>query len=238
MVNLEGDQKRRYVAGLFGNIARRYDFMNTLMTGGMHHGWRRRAVEKATTSIHGLALDIGTGTGDLALALARTHPITGVVGVDLVPTMVSLAYDKACQKATNTPVSFLVGDALSLPFPDDTFACATSAFLLRNVPDLKMSLEEMVRVVQPGGKVILLEIMPLERGALVPLFRLYFHRIVPFMGALISRDPEAYTYLPKSVDGFLSTESLRELLQEVGLQDVGYNRMGLGTVVLYWGTMG
>ena len=238
MVGLKGEEKRRYVADLFTRIARRYDFMNTLMTGGMHHRWRRRTAQRAMAELDGLALDIGTGTGDLALTLAQTDGVTGVVGVDLVPSMVALAEGKAHSKFENKAAYFLVGDALSLPFPDDTFACATSAFVLRNMPDLKTSLQEMFRVVQPGGRVVSLEITPLERGPFVPLFRLYFHRVVPLVGALISRDRAAYTYLPQSVDHFPSAESLVRLLVEVGLRDVGYERMGLGTVVLYWGTKG
>jgi len=238
MVGLKDEEKRRYVAALFARIAHRYDFMNTLMTAGMHHRWRRRAAERATAGLDGLALDIGTGTGDLALALAKANGVTGMVGLDLVPAMVALAEGKAHSKVVNKAVYFLVGDALSLPFPDDTFACVTSAFALRNMPDLKTSLQEMARVVQPGGRVVSLEIMPMERGPFGPLFRLYFHRVVPFVGALIAGNRAAYTYLPQSVEHFLSIESLAQLLEEVGLRDVGYERMGLGTVLLHWGTKG
>ena len=236
MVGLKDEEKRRYVAHMFGRIAYRYDLMNTLMTGGMHHHWRRRAVERATTGLKGCALDIATGTGDLALALALAEGVTAAVGLDLVPPMISLANGKASSKSVSKAVHFLVGDALSLPFPDDTFACVASAFGLRNMPDLHASLEEMGRVVRPGGLVVSLEIVTMERGLFEPLFRLYFHRFVPLVGALIARNKAAYTYLPRSVDLFPSANSLATLLEEVGLRDVGYERMALGTVAVHWGT--
>ncbi len=236
MGGLKDEEKRRYVAEMFARIARRYDLMNTLMTAGMHHRWRRRAVEEATIGLRGAALDVATGTGDLALALARVEGVTTVVGLDLVPPMISLAKRKASSKATGSPVHFLVGDALSLPFPSDSFVCVASGFALRNMPNLRASLEEMVRVVQPGGRVTSLEIVTLEGGLFSVLFRLYFHRLVPLVGALISRNRSAYTYLPQSVDRFPTANSVAELLEEVGLQDVGYEHMAFGTVVVHWGT--
>ena len=130
-----------------------------------------------------------------------------------------------------------MGDGLSLPFPDDTFVCATSGWGLRNMPDLKGSLAEMVRVVKPGGRVVSLESMPTEGGILGPPFRLFFHHIVPLMGQLVARDREAYTYLPRSVDRFVTAEAMVALFQEVGLREVGYRRMGLGAVAIHWGTV-
>jgi demethylmenaquinone methyltransferase/2-methoxy-6-polyprenyl-1,4-benzoquinol methylase len=258
---LQGEAKRRYVADLFTRIAPRYDTMNTVMTGGMHHRWRKLAAAVATQGLEGVALDMAAGTGDLAFALAEERGIRGVVGLDLLPEMVARAHSKALARGvegflhpgqrTGSPdkpvppehvpdvrgkIQFAVGDALSLPFPDNTFACATSAWGLRNMPDLRRSLEEMVRVVRPGGRVVSLESMPLEGGPFRPMFRLFFHHIVPLMGQLIARDRAAYTYLPRSVDMFLSINDLARNFEEVGLADVGYKRMGLGAVAVHWGT--
>ena len=233
---LLGDEKRRYVADLFSRIAPRYDLMNTLMTAGMHHRWRKIAATIASNGVEGTALDVATGTGDLALALARKKGVTGVVGLDLLQDMAARAHSKASSKGQGSATQFAVGDGLSLPFPDSTFSCATSAWGLRNMPDLRGSLEEMVRVVRPGGKVVSLESMPVEKGVFKPVFRLFFHSLVPFLGQIVGRNRAAYTYLPQSVENFLTVGALAQLFETVGLQDVGYRTFGLGAVAVHWGT--
>ena len=237
---LRGQAKRLYVADLFTRIAPRYDLMNTLMTGGMHHRWRKVAARVATRGLEGLALDVATGTGDLAIALARAPGIKGVVGLDLLREMVTRAQTKCSSSADRQGRSlkprFMVGDALSLPFRDNTFVCATSAWGLRNMPDLEGSLVEMVRVVVPGGRVVSLESMPLEKGLLRPLIKLGLHHVVPLMGQLIGGDRAAYTYLPRSVDRFLTAQALARTFEEAGLRDVGHIKMGFGAVAVHWGT--
>ena len=236
---LRGDAKRRYVAELFSRIAPRYDLMNTLMTGGMHHRWRRVAARIAASSMEGPALDVATGTGDLAFALAGVKGITRVVGVDLLAEMVARSRWKALSRGeADSRTYFAVCDALSLPFPDGSFACATSAWGLRNMPDLAGSISEMARVVMPGGKIVSLESMPMERRAIRPLFRFFFHSLVPLMGQLIGRDRAAYTYLPQSVESFLTADALAQLFEDLGLQDVGYRTFGLGAIAVHWGTKG
>ena len=129
----------------------------------------------------------------------------------------------------------MLADALSLPFPDASFACATAGFSLRNMPDLRQALAEMVRVVQPGGRVSTLELTPPRSGAKWSLLRLYSHRLVPLLGQLVAGDRSAYTYLPQSVDHFLKAERLAALLGELGLSDVGFSRLGFGMVTIHWG---
>ena len=238
--DLQGQAKRRYVADLFSRIAPRYDLMNTLMTGGMHHRWRKVAATKATQGLEGLALDVATGTGDLAVAIAKVPNIKGVMGLDLLPEMVTRAQTKSFSPSDHQGrlliPQFMLGDGLSLPFCDNTFVCATSAWGLRNMPDLEGSLVEMVRVVKPGGRVVSLESMPLERGPLRPFIHLGLHHVVPLMGQLIGRDRAAYTYLPRSVDRFLTAQALARTFEEVGLKDVSYLRLGFGAVAVHWGT--
>ena len=230
---LSGDERRAYVRELFARIARRYDLMNTLMTGGMHYRWRTQAARIAATGPPGIALDIATGTGDFALALDRQPGIQSVVGLDIVPQMVQMARSKSKDR-----LNLVVGDALSLPFPDDTFCCATSGFGLRNMPDVHATLAELARVVQPGGKVVILEIIPLrEDSPLRPLFRPYFHWLVPLAGQLVAGDRRAYTYLPRSVDRFLTREGVRELFGAAGLQDTGSRLLAFGTVAIHWGVV-
>ncbi len=236
MAELQGEARRRYVGEMFARIAPRYDLMNTPMTLGAHHRWRKPAARLATRGLRGAALDVATGTGDLALALARASGMERVVGLDLLPGMVALARKKALARGLAGRVGFLVGDGLALPFPDGAFACVTSAWGLRNMPDPRASLEEMARVTAAGGRVVSLESVPVRGSPLGPFFRLYFHQVVPLLGQVIAGDREAYTYLPRSVDGFLPAERLAGLFQEVGLADVGYRRLGLGAVAIHWGT--
>ncbi len=233
MAGLTGADRQRYVADLFARISRRYDLMNDVMTMGMHRGWKRRTAALATQSLPGPALDVSTGTGDLAFQLARLLVTDHVVALDLLPEMIALARGKGARQ--NCGVSFLVGDALSLPFPCETFACATAGFSLRNMPDVRQAVGEMTRVVRPGGRVALLELSPMETGLKARLFRLYFHGMVPLVGNLIAGDRAAYSYLPQSVDRFYDADELAGILRESGLRQVAYKRLGFGTVCLHWG---
>ena len=236
MANLSGDAKQTYVADLFARIAGRYDLMNSLMTGGMHHRWKSQTARITAAGLTGAGLDIATGTGDLAFALSRQQGITASVGVDLLPEMISLAQAKKSKTSASKDPSFLLGDALSLPFPDNTFACATAGFSLRNMPDLPLAIAEMARVVRPGGRVTTLELTPMPSGLKTGLFRFYFHRIVPLVGQIIAGDRTAYTYLPQSVDYFLQADRLAGLFSQVGLTNVGYRKLGFGTVAIHHGT--
>jgi len=250
MAELKGEAKQRYVAQMFARIAGRYDLMNTLMTGGMHRRWRRKTAQITAQGLVGvplagprLALDVATGTGDLAFALAKQPGIDRAVGLDFLPEMIALAQAKARARGLAGQTSLIVGDALALPFPNASFACATAGFSLRNMPDLPQALAEMVRVVRPGGRVTTLELTPLSAGIKsgpfnrlrAGLFRVYFHRLVPLLGQLIAGDKSAYTYLPQSVDRFLQADNLARLFQDLGLTGVGYLKLGFGTVALHWG---
>lgn len=236
MPQLKGEARQRYVADLFSRISPRYDLMNTLMTGAMHHRWKRRTAALTAAGLEGPALDIATGTGDLAFALSGRPGITHAVGVDLLPEMLSVGLHKSRRRGLQDSVTLLAGDALSLPFPDGAFACATAGFSLRNMPDLPAAIREMVRVVRPGGRVATLELTPMDRGLKARLFRLYFHRVVPLMGQVVAGDRAAYTYLPQSVDYFLQADRLAELFRQSGLVDVGFLPMGFGTVAVHYGS--
>jgi demethylmenaquinone methyltransferase/2-methoxy-6-polyprenyl-1,4-benzoquinol methylase len=235
VAELTGEAKQRYIADMFMRIAKRYDLMNTVMTGGMHHFWRNKTVQLTSRGLTGAMLDVATGTGDLALALACCPGNDHTVGIDFLPEMITLARAKARAKGLAGKTTMLVGDAMALPFPNDSFACATAGFSLRNMPNLRQAIDEMVRVVRPGGRVTTLELTPLVRGARRTPFRLYFHRVVPLLGQIIAKDRTAYSYLPNSVDCFLEAEHLADLYRTCGLTDVGYLRMGFGTVALHWG---
>jgi demethylmenaquinone methyltransferase/2-methoxy-6-polyprenyl-1,4-benzoquinol methylase len=222
------------VRAMFTRIAGRYDLMNALMTAGRHHAWRRRVVAVVAGAPAGVALDLATGTGDLALALRAADPDRPVVGADFSEAMLRQARVK--QRARRADgVAWLAADALALPFADKTFACVTSAFLLRNLADLPAGLAEMRRVTVPGGLVAALDITRPGVPGWDAVFGLYFHRLVPLVGAAVAGDRAAYTYLPRSVERFVTPAELARLMARAGLRDVRYRRLALGTIAIHVG---
>jgi demethylmenaquinone methyltransferase/2-methoxy-6-polyprenyl-1,4-benzoquinol methylase len=224
------------VRSMFTRIAARYDLMNTLMTGGRHHAWRRRLAPLAAAAPAGPALDLATGTADLALALQALDPARLVVGGDFSEGMLRRARVKLGQRRAPR-VRLVACDALALPFRSRAFACVMSAFLLRNLEDLDGGLREMRRVTMPGGRVLALEIVRPDVPVWGPLFSLYFGRVVPAIGALVAGDRQAYTYLPQSVDRFVTPAELARLMEAAGLREVRWRRLGLGTIALHWGVV-
>jgi len=219
---------------MFTRIAARYDRMNSLMTGGRHHAWRRHVARLAAAALPGPALDLATGTADLALALRALDPTRLVVGGDFAEGMLREARAKlGARDARRVPL--VACDALALPFPSRTFACVMSAFLLRNLEDLETGLREMRRVTMPGGSVLALEIVRPDVPVWGALFGLYFGRVVPALGALVAGDRQAYTYLPRSVDRFVTPAELARAMERAGLRDVHWRRLGLGTIALHSG---
>ena len=221
---------------MFGRISRRYDLLNTIMTGGRHYAWRRMAVELAVGDVAGPALDVATGTGDFALDLAHRDSLTRVYGIDFTPQMLSLAADKARRKRLTGRLTFMLGDAHALPFEDDSFVCATVGFGVRNFIDLRGAIGEMERVLKPGGRLAILEIVRPEGSRLLSrLLPIYFRRVTPLIGALFAGNREAYTYLPESVDEFVNANGLAAIMGDVGLKLVARRSLGLGTVAILVG---
>jgi demethylmenaquinone methyltransferase/2-methoxy-6-polyprenyl-1,4-benzoquinol methylase len=216
---------------MFTRIAQHYDLMNTLMTAGRHHAWRRAVARAVAGAPAGPVLDLATGTGDLARAIATQSPGRRVVGADFSEAMLHRARVKLYSRNTRAPL--VAADALALPFPARTFACVTSAFLLRNLEHLERGLVEMRRVVRPGGSVVTFDIVRPTAPVWDRLFSLYFHHVVPAIGSLVAGDRHAYTYLPQSVDRFPGPAALAELMRAAGLHDVRWHTLGLGTVALH-----
>lgn len=236
MANLRGEERARYVAGMFARISGRYDLLNTVMSGGRHHDWRRLAVQAAVPEMSGPALDVAGGTGDFAIELARSPQVTQVACLDFAREMLSVAADKAHQRGMAHQLDLVVGDAHVLPFPDDHFVCATVGFGVRNFIDEPRALREMARVVRPGGRVVVLEIVRMEgMGPVGRLFPLIFRYVTPWLGAALAGDREAYTYLPESVQGFLSASELAAMMERAGLRGVSFRRLALGSVAIVVG---
>ena len=221
---------------MFGRISGRYDLLNTVMSGGRHHAWRRTASRLVATGMEGPGLDVAAGTGDFAISLARRPSITHVVGLDSTAAMLAKARSKIQHADPAKSVSLVLGDAHHLPFPDGHFVAATVGFGIRNFTDVGSALKEMVRVVRPGGRVAILEIVRLTgRSPLRLVFPVYFRRVTPWLGAALAGDREAYTYLPESVDRFHSAEEVGALMEDAGLRIVEIRRRALGSVAILVG---
>ena len=227
------------MAAMFGRIAGRYDLLNTVMSGGRHYAWRRKAVDlvmPSTPYINGRALDIASGTGDFALDLALRQEVAGVIGLDFALRMLPIARKKAQKRKQGATASFLAGDAHNLPFADNTFVCATVGFGVRNFIDVPSALREIERVLKPGGKVAILEIVRQDgRNPVARLFPIYFRYVTPWLGSFIAGDREAYTYLPESVQEFMSASELKELMHAAGLKKVTVSSVAFGTTVILVG---
>jgi demethylmenaquinone methyltransferase/2-methoxy-6-polyprenyl-1,4-benzoquinol methylase len=243
------------VRAMFDRIAGVYDLMNTAMTAGLHHTWRARAVDLAGVGPGMRVLDVATGTGDLAIELARrVSPGGEVIGSDFAEGMLARARAKV-ERAGGHGVQprFEWGDALELPYEDGSFAAATVGFGARNFDDLPRGLAEMVRVVRPGGRVVVLEITTPTRPPLSLFYRVWFDRVVPALGRLAgalngalssvrgtSSDPsiaDAYTYLPNSVKRFPAPAALAGEMQRAGLSEISYLLTAGGIVAIHAGTV-
>jgi demethylmenaquinone methyltransferase/2-methoxy-6-polyprenyl-1,4-benzoquinol methylase len=213
------------VRAMFDRIAGVYDVMNTVMTAGLHHRWRERAVDLARVGPGASALDVATGTGDLAIELARRG--ASVVGSDFSEGMLERA------RAKSPGIRWEQADAMALPYDDSSFDAATVGFGARNFGDLQRGLGEMVRVVRPGGRVVVLEITSPTKPPLSTFFSLWFDRIVPLLG----RFDEAYTYLPSSVKRFPGPTALAASLVAAGCSRVGWVLTAGGIIAIHHGVV-
>lgn len=221
-------EKPRYVAAMFGRIARRYDLMNTLMTLGQDAHWRRVVADTLAGLPRGArVLDVGTGTGRLAQTIQGRHPSGEVTGVDFTFGMLARA---------PRGLRVAAADALALPFPDGQFDAVVSGFVVRNLADLDSGLAEQIRILRRGGTLAILETTPGPRfWPLTVLYRLYFRYLVPLIGRLVAGDASAYTYLPESTLRFVHPDRVAELLRRHGLVGIRIRLLALGCIAVITG---
>ena len=235
MAHLRGGGQRRHVADVFTRITPHYDLVNALISLGQLGRWRAEAAQAAAQGPRGRVLDVASGTGAFALAVSRNGG--PVVGLDLLPGMVRRARRKALRGRVYG-VEFVVGDGLSLPFCSASFAVVSTAFGLRNMPDISAALAEMIRVLCPEGRLVVLELVPPHYGSglIKAAVRLYLRWAVPFLGGLLVREREAYGHLFRSAKRFPPPERLAFLMAEAGLVDVSVRLLGFGAVAIHQGT--
>ena len=221
------------IRNLFNNIASTYDFLNHLLSFGRDYYWRKKAVQ-GLEGLEGWILDIATGTGDVAIEIIHQNDHhRKVFGLDFSHPMIKKAQRKVLNKGLSQTITLSLGDALSLPFRDNTFRAAMIAFGLRNIEKKEQALSEMVRVIQKGGKMIILEFTFPQKGLMRRLYPIYFQRILPWVGGFISGDQGAYAYLPESVLHFASVENYEEIMKRAGLENVGSQSLtgGVASVI-------
>ena len=221
---------------MFDRIAARYDTVNRVLSLGLDQRWRRRVVRAlGELGDKPRLLDVATGTGDLAIELARAHPGATVVGLDPSPGMLAIAGKKLDKRGLADRVTLVEGDAQALPQKNCEMDAATIAFGIRNVPDRGLALRELARVVRPGGRIAVLELGEPKRGLLAAAARFHSHHFVPRIGALLSGARE-YRYLQRSVAAFPSAEQFAELMRASGLKVLDVVPMTFGVCTLYLGT--
>ncbi len=230
---LQGKEKSDYVQAMFGRIARRYDIMNRLMTGGQDLRWRKFVVKKAKLPQNGAMLDLATGTGDIAFEALKLAPNATVIGADFALPMMVVGQNRQSGDA----VRWSGADALHLPFSDEQFDAVTSGYLLRNVIDIPQTLREQFRVLKSGGKIVVLDSSPPPKNLLRPFIMIHLRYIIPLLGRIIvgKEGADAYRYLPESTQAFKTPQELVALLEGAGFKDVAYQSFMFGTMCVHWG---
>lgn len=220
---------------MFDGIAKRYDLLNRLISFGLDKGWRRRLVAALEVSGDARVLDVATGTADVAIAIAQTHPEVHVMGLDPSTGMLNVGREKLQKLQLGDRIGLTNGDAQAMPFEDNTFDAACISFGIRNVPNRVKGLQEMARVTKPGGKVVVLELGEPREGVMAPLARFHVHKVVPTLGSWLSGSDE-YQYLQESIAAFPPPEVFADLMRATGLVDVSVSPQSFGAAHLYVGT--
>lgn len=226
--------KKEQVATMFNNIAHRYDFLNQLLSLGIHKGWRKKAVRLLGKDHPDQLLDIATGTGDFAIEAMKLHP-NKVTGVDISQGMLQLGIEKVKKLGLENKIELMLGDSENLPFPDNTFDGITVGFGVRNFENLEKGISEIYRVLKPQGSISILEFSKPKKFPIKQLYAFYFKRVTPTLGKLFSKDASAYTYLPESVNAFPDGEDFLAVLKKAGFNDRKAIPVSFGIASIYIG---
>ena len=223
------------IAGMFDRIAWRYDFLNHFFSLHIDKIWRRQAVHELRGQIPGEALDVATGTADFALAIHKRFCPKHITGIDISEGMLAVGRQKIRKKGLESQITLIYGDSEAIPFDDHTFDVVTVAFGVRNFERLERGLCEMLRVLKPGGKAVILEFSIPQNRIFRSIFHFYFFRILPFVGRLVSKDTHAYNYLPASVQSFPHGEELKNKMKNCGFSDLKVRPLTFGIASIYTG---
>jgi len=237
---IEATEKERVgmVKEIFSTITPRYDFLNHFLSLRRDIAWRRFAINKMRFFKTKRFLDIACGTGDLSIDAARKHPEITVNGVDFVPEMIQVGRGKVYQERLSERIQFMAGDALHLPFQDNTFDVAAMAFGIRNIPDRQGALREMLRVIVPGGQIMILEMTFTRNRFFQVFYNIYLNHILPRLARRFSSNPAAYRYLADSIMNFPTPDEFTALMEDVGIENVDAYSLTFGVTYLHVGMKG
>ena len=216
---------------LFSRIAARYDLVNHLMTGWQDNRWRRFAVKKLELPQSARLLDIGSGNGQIVLEAGRQYPDCICVAADLTLAMLAVGQ----RNKFPIPPNWTAADASLLPFPEGIFDGVISGFLVRNLGDIRVGLENQYRILKSGGRIAILDTTKPSNHILAPIIRFYMTTIIPIIGELFTGNKEAYAYLYKSTEGFIWAEELAAYLAAIGFKKVAYHQFAFGMITVHWG---
>jgi len=230
------EDKAAKVADVFHSVAAKYDLMNDLMSGGVHRLWKRYTIELSGVRKGYKVLDIAGGTGDLTAKFSKLVGADGeVVLADINDSMLKVGRDKLLDTGISGNVRFTQADAQYLPFPDNTFDCITIAFGLRNVTDKDMALSSMLRVLKPGGRLLVLEFSKPTNPIMEKLYDFYSFRVLPKMGQVVADDADSYQYLAESIRMHPDKDTLKNMMSQAGFANTEYHNMTSGVVALHRG---
>lgn len=226
--------KKEEVAEMFDNISKRYDFLNHFLSLGIDKLWRRKAVRQLKDLRPKRILDLATGTGDFAIAALKLNP-DEVVGVDISQGMLDMGIQKMKKRGHDKIVKMQLADSEKLPFEDASFDALTVGFGVRNYENLEKGLSDMLRILRPGGKAVILEFSKPKKFPIKQVFGFYSKRVIPFLGKLISKDKRAYAYLPESVEAFPEGTDFETIMTKLGYEEVNSILLSGGIATIYMG---
>jgi len=230
------DQRQQFIQNIFDRIARRYDLLNRVISFNLDTFWRKKAVRVAIKSNDRFVLDLGTGTGDLALTAARAIDDEGkIFGLDFSLEMLRVAQAKKRKSFYGDKTVYIMGNVLAPPFKDKSFDAILTAFVLRNITDLSLLFHHAFRLLRPGGRLVSLDMFPPSGIPFSILYSIYFYRLVPWIGAALAHDREAYQHLSNSVKTFDNPETIADLIQQAGFEEVRIQRFLGGAVCIHVG---
>ena len=224
------------VQGIFDGLAKDYDKMNDIISLGTHRSWRAKTMASIDIPKNGQILDVAAGTGDWTIALAKELGDKGhVTGFDLSSEMLAVAREKVREAGVSFWVTLTQGNAMELPYEDDTFDLVTIGFGLRNLPDAEKGMQELYRVLKPGGQLVVLETSQPDNPVIKPFWKMYFKGVMPMMGKVFAHDKDSYDYLEKTTEEFMSFKALANLMTDTGFKTVTYQRFNFGAAAAHFG---